>query len=55
MVISEDPEVAIALSRFGERLRAKGKDDLAFKIENLIELVRDEVEAELKPKGRKQL
>lgn len=54
MSISGDPEVAIALTMFGERLRAKGKDNLAFKIENLIDLVRDEVEAELKPKGRKQ-
>lgn len=54
MSISGDSEVAIALTMFGERLRAKGKDDLAFKIENLIDLVRDEVEAELKPKGRKQ-
>jgi hypothetical protein len=54
MVVSDDPEVALALSMFGERLRAKGKDNLAFKIENIIELVRDEVEAELKPKGRKQ-
>jgi hypothetical protein len=54
MVISDDPEVALALSMFGERLRTKGKDSLAFKIENIIELVRDEVEAELKPKGRKQ-
>lgn len=54
MTVSDDPEVALALSMFGERLRAKGKDNLAFKIENLIELVRNEVEAELKPKGRKQ-
>ena len=54
MVISEDAEVALALSMFGEKLRTKGKDTLAFKIENIIELVRDEVEAELKPKGRKQ-
>lgn len=53
-MISEDAQVAMALSMFGEKLRAKGKDDLAFKIENLIELVRDEIEAELKPKGRKQ-
>jgi hypothetical protein len=31
----------------------KVKTTLAFKIENIIELVRDEVEAELKPKARK--
>ena len=54
MVVSTDPEVAMALTMFGERLRAKGRDELAFKIENLIELVRDEIEAELKPKSRKQ-
>ena len=53
MSVSDDAEVALALSMFGERLRAKGKDTLAFKIENIIELVRDEVEAELKPKARK--
>ena len=54
MVISEDPEVAIALSMFADRLRIKGRDQLADKIENLIDLVREEVEAELKAKTRKQ-
>ena len=54
MVISEDPEVAIALSMFADRLRTKNRDELADKIENLIDLVRQEVEAELKAKSRKQ-
>jgi hypothetical protein len=53
-MISEDAEVALALSMFADRLRMKGREALAFKIENLIELVRDEIEAELKPKSRKQ-
>jgi hypothetical protein len=54
MVISEDPEVAIALSMFADRLRTKNRDELADKIENLIDLVRQEVETELKAKSRKQ-
>jgi len=53
MVISQDPEVAIALSMFADRLRTKNRDELADKIENLIDLVREEVEAELKTKTRK--
>jgi hypothetical protein len=38
---------------FAEKLRTKGKDDLAFKIENIIDLVKDEVEKEIKAKPRK--
>jgi hypothetical protein len=38
---------------FAERLRAKGRETLAFKIENLIDLVKDEVEKEIKAKPRK--
>jgi hypothetical protein len=53
MVISEDPEVAIALGLFADRLRLKNKDVLADKIENLIDLVKEEVEAEMKAKPRK--
>ena len=53
MVISQDPEVAIALSMFADRLRTKNRDELADKIENIIELVREEVETELKTKPRK--
>ncbi len=53
MGLAEDPEVSIALQLFAERLRTKGKDKLAFKIENLIDLVRDEVEKEIKAKPRK--
>jgi hypothetical protein len=53
MVISQDPEVAIALSMFADRLRTKNRDELADKIENIIDLVREEVEAELKTKSRK--
>jgi hypothetical protein len=53
MVISQDPEVAIALSMFADRLRTKNRDELADKIENIIDLVREEVEMELKTKPRK--
>lgn len=53
MGVTEDPEVNLALQLFAERLRAKGKDTLAFKIENLIDLVKDEVEKEIKAKPRK--
>ena len=53
MSISEDPEVATALGLFADRLRLKNKDVLADKIENLIDLVREEVEAEMKAKPRK--
>jgi hypothetical protein len=50
MVISQDPEVLYALGALSDRLRVKGKDDLAEKLENLFELH----EAELKAKSRKQ-
>jgi hypothetical protein len=53
MGITEDPEVNTALQLFAERLRAKGKETLAIKIENLIDLVKDEVEKEIKAKPRK--
>jgi hypothetical protein len=49
-VISQDPEVLYALGALSDRLRVKGKDDLAEKLENLFELH----EAELKAKSRKQ-
>ena len=50
MVISQDPEVLYALGALSDRLRVKGKDDLAEKLENLFDLH----EAELKAKSRKQ-
>lgn len=53
MSITEDPEVILALNLFADRLRTKGKETLAFKIENLIDLVTDEVEKEIKAKTRK--
>ena len=53
MGLAEDPEVNMALQLFAEKLRTKGKDTLAFKIENIIDLVRDEVEKEIKAKPRK--
>jgi hypothetical protein len=49
-LIQDDPEVALALSMFADRLREKGKEALAFKIENLIELLIEELEAPKKKK-----
>jgi hypothetical protein len=49
-VIKDDPEVAIALSLLADRLRERGKESLAFKIENLIELLTDELQAEANKK-----
>lgn len=49
-MIQDDPEVAMALSLLGEKLRARGKETLAFKIENLIELLIEELEAPKKKK-----
>jgi len=51
VMIADDPEVAIALSLFADRLREKGKESLAFKIENLIELLIEELEAPKKKKS----
>ena len=50
MRVSDDPEVAIALSLLADRLRERGKESLAFKIENLIELLTEEFEAQKKKK-----
>ena len=46
MPVSDDPEVAMALSLLADKLRERGKESLAFKIENLIELVTEELEAQ---------
>lgn len=48
-MISQDPEVLYALGALADRLRVKGKDDLAEKLENLFDLH----EAEIKAKTRK--
>jgi len=50
LVIQDDPEVHLALTLLADKLRAKGKEALAFKIENLIELLIDELEADKKKK-----
>ena len=42
-MISEDAEVQMCLDLMADKLRAKGKDTLAFKIENLIELLTEEL------------
>lgn len=44
-MIQDDPEVAMALSLLADKLREKGKESLAYKIENLIELLIEELEA----------
>lgn len=50
-MISQDPEVAMALSMLADKLRERGKESLAFKIENLIELLIEELEAPKKKKS----
>lgn len=50
-MIQNDPEVALALNLMAERLREKGKEALAFKLENLIELLIEELEADKKKKA----
>ena len=50
-MIKDDPEVAMALSLLADRLRERGKESLAFKVENLIELLTDELQAEANKKS----
>lgn len=52
-MISDDPQVAIVLQTVAERMRARGYENLAFKLENLLDLHREELEEELKRKSRK--
>ncbi|MFN5250023.1 MAG: hypothetical protein ACK5DE_03190 [Bacteroidota bacterium] len=49
-MIKDDPEVAMALSLLADKLRERGKENLAFKIENLVELVTEELQAEARKK-----
>jgi len=49
-VISEDAEVQMCLDLMADKLRAKGKDTLAFKIENLIDLLTEELTTKVKRK-----
>ena len=49
-MIKDDPEVAMALSLLADKLRERGKESLAFKIENLVELVTEELQAEARKK-----
>jgi hypothetical protein len=49
-MIQNDPEIALALNTLADKLRARGKDELAYKLENLIELLIDELEASAKKK-----
>lgn len=52
-MISNDPEIAIVLQTVANRIRARGYENLAFKIENLLELHKDELEEQLKQTKRK--
>lgn len=52
-MISDDPEIAIVLQTIANRIRARGYENLAFKIENLLELHKDELEEQLKQTKRK--
>lgn len=49
-MISEDAEVQMCLDLMADKLRAKGKDTLAFKIENLIDLLTEELTTKVKRK-----
>lgn len=49
-MIQNDPEVTLALNLMAERLRERGKEALAFKLENLIDLLIEELEADKKKK-----
>jgi hypothetical protein len=51
-MISEDPEIAITLQTVANRLRARGYENLAFKIENLLELHEQELEKQFKQNKR---
>ena len=50
LMIQNDPEVAMALSLLADRLRERGKENLAYKIENLIELLIEELQAQARKK-----
>ena len=52
-MISNDPEIAIVLQTVANRIRARGYENLAFEIENLLELHKDELEEQLKQTKRK--
>ena len=49
-MISEDAEVQMCLDLMADKLRAKGKDTLALKIENLIDLLTEELTTKVKRK-----
>lgn len=50
-MIRDDAEVALALNLMAEKLREKGKESLAYKLENLVELLIEELEADKKKKA----
>lgn len=52
-MISDDPQIAIVLQTVADRIRARGYENLAFKIENLLELHQEELEEQLKQTKRK--
>ena len=52
-MISDDPQIAVILQTVADRIRARGYESLAFKLENLLDLHREELEEELKRKSRK--
>lgn len=52
-MISDDPQIAVVLQTVADRIRARGYESLAFKIENLLDLHEQELEEELKRKSRK--
>lgn len=49
-MIQDDPEVALALTMLADKLRERGKEVLAYKLENLVDLLIEELEADKKKK-----
>lgn len=52
-MISDDPQIAVILQTVADRMRLRGYEELAFKIENLLDLHEQELEEQLKRKSRK--
>lgn len=52
-MVSDDPQIAIVLQTVADRIRARGYEGLAFKIENLLELHEQELEEQLKKRQKK--
>lgn len=52
-MISNDPEIAVVLQTVADRMRMRGYENLAYKLENLLELHEQELEEQLKQNKQK--